>query len=161
VITFGAHGQLPRDFVTFVMAGEQGQLDLGQLTRNNDSTAAKICGYRYRNSRQEHAFFFAAQQGSWKLDSWGSDADFLWWRLDRTRDEYTLVLCNGSYVDAGGRRVLTCGKTVSYAEVVRSDGKVELFSSDPEGIVLAESLERVWAERELTVPDGNRKRMGL
>jgi hypothetical protein len=161
VITFGAHTQLPTDFGTLVMAGEQGQLELGQFTRSSDSTAAKISGYRYRNSRQEHAFFFAAQQGSWKLDSWGSDADFLWWRLDRTRDQYTLVLCNGSYVDACGRRVLTCGKTVRYAEVVSSAGKVELFSSDREGIVLEESLDRVWAERELTAPDGNRKRMGL
>jgi hypothetical protein len=160
VITFGAQNELPMDFVTLVMAGEQGQLDLGQLTRNSESTAAKISGYRYRNSRQEHAFFFAAQQGSWKLDSWGSDAEFLWWRLDRTRDEYTLVLCNGSYVDAGGRRVFTCGKTVSYAEVVSSAGKVELFSSDREGIVLEESLGRVWAERELTAPDGDQKRMG-
>lgn len=161
VITFGAYTQLPMDFVTLVIAGEQGQLDLGQLTRTGESTAAKISGYRYRNSRQEHAFFFAAQQGSWKLDSWVSDAEFLWWRLDRTKDQYTLVLCNGSYVDAGGRRVLNCGKTVSYAEVVSSAGKVELFSSDRECIVLEESLDRVWAERELTAPDGDLKRMGL
>lgn len=161
VITFGAQDELPMDFVTLVMAGEPGQLDLGQLTRESDSTATKISGYRYRNSRQEHAFFFAAQQGSWKLVSWGSDAEFLWWRLDRTKDEYTLVLCNGSYVDAGGRRVLTCGKTVSYAEVVSSAGKVELVSSDREGIVLEESLDRVWAERELTALDSDRKRMGL
>ena len=161
VITFGAHTELPMDFVTLVMAVEQGRLDLGQLTTIADSTAAKICGYRYRNSRQEHTFFFAAHQRSWNLDSWGSDAEFLWWRLDRTRDQYTLVLCNGSYVDAGERRVLTCGKTVSYAEVVSSGGKVELFSSDREGIVVEESLDRVWAERELTAPDGNRKRMGL
>jgi hypothetical protein len=160
VITFGTHTELPVDFVTLVIAGEQAQLDLGQLTRNNDSIPAKTSGYRYRNSRQEHAFFFAAHQGSWKLDCWGSDAEFLWWRLDRTRDEYTLVLCNGSYVDAGGRRVFTCGKTVSYAEVVSSAGKVELFSSDREGIVLEESLGRVWAERELTAPDGDQKRMG-
>ncbi len=95
------------------------------------------------------------------MGGWGSDAEFLWWRLDRTRDEYTLVLCNGSYVDAAGRRVLSCGKTVSYAEVVSSGGKVEVFSSEPEGIVLEESLERTWAERELTAPDGDRKRMGL
>ncbi len=161
VISFGAHTQLPMDFVTLVMAVEQGQLDLGQLTRINDAAPAKTCGYRYRNSRQEHAFFFAAHQGSWKLDAWGSDAEFLWWRLDRRKDQYTLVLCNGSYVDGPGHRVLTCGKTVSYAEVVSSAGKVELFSSDPEGVVLEESLERVWAARELTAPDGDRKRMGI
>jgi hypothetical protein len=161
VITFGAHAQLPADFVTLVLAGEQGELDLGQFTTMNGSAPAKTCGYRYRNSRQEHAFFFAPHHGGWKLDAWGSDAEFLWWRLDRTKEQYTLVLCNGSYVDAGGHRVLTCGKTVSYAEVVSSAGKVELFSSDREGIVLEESLDRMWAERELTAPDGNRKRMGL
>jgi hypothetical protein len=161
VITFGAHAQLPADFVTLVLAGEQGELDIGQFTRMNDSAPAKTRGYRYRNSRQEHAFFFAPHQGAWKLDAWGSDAEFLWWRLDRSRDQYTLVLCNGSYVDAAGHRVLTCGKTVSYAEVLSSAGKVEVFSSKPEGIVLEGSLERVWAERELTAPDGNRKRMGL
>ena len=44
-------------------------------------------------------------------------ADFLYWSFDREREEYALVLCNGSYADAGGRRVLTCDKRVSYAEV--------------------------------------------
>lgn len=161
VITFGAHAQLPVDFVTLLMAGEHGQLELGRLSRMNDSASGQTCGYLYRNSRQEHALFFAAHQGSWKLDAWGSDAEFLWWRLDRATDQYTLALCNGSYVDAGGHRVLTCGKTVSYAEVVSSAGKVELFSSDPEGIVVEESLERVWAERELTAPDSDPKRVGI
>ena len=68
-----------------------------------------VCGYRYSNSRQEHSFFFAHQPGPWALGAWASDADFLYWSFDREREQHMLVLCNGSYADAGGRRVLNCG----------------------------------------------------
>jgi hypothetical protein len=91
---------------------------------------------------------------------WASDADFLCWSFDREREEYTLVLCNGSYADAGGRRVLTCGRRVRYAEVLSSAMKVDLFSSDPEYVLLQQPLDRVWADGDLIVPGNDLKGMG-
>ena len=72
-----------------------------------------------------------------------------------------LVLCNGSYADAGGQRVLSCDRRVSYAEVLSSAMKVDLFSSDPEHVVLPQSFERVWAEIGGSVPGNDPKGMGV
>jgi len=92
---------------------------------------------------------------------WASDADFLYSSVDRGRQEYTLILCNGSYANAGGLSLLTCGKRVSYAEVLSAAMKVEIFSSDPEHVVLQQPLDRVWAETDLIVPGNDPKGMGV
>jgi hypothetical protein len=102
-------------------------------------------------------FFFAREAGTWALEEWASDASFLWWSFDRERELYSLVLCNGSYAEAGGRRVLSCHKRVGYAEVLSSAAKVDLFSSEPEHVMLQQSLNRVWAEANLVVPDRDPK----
>ena len=150
VVNFGAQVELPADFVTLVMADEKSPADLGRLVRVNDFASEAVCAYQYSGpQRQEHTFFFVGQPGPWALGKWASDADFLFWSFDREREQYSLVICNGSYADAGGRRVLTCGSRVSYAEVLSSAGKVDLFSSDPEHVVLQQPLDRVWADGDL------------
>jgi hypothetical protein len=161
VVTFGAQVQLPADFATLVISNENAQLNLGRFVKMNEFAPHTPCGYRYSNSRQEHEFVFTERPSPWKLEAWASDAEFLWWGFDGAKEKYTLVMCNGSYADAGGRRVLTCGKMVSYAEVVNSAGKIELGSSDPEQVVLEQSLDRVWADRSLILLENDRKRMGV
>jgi hypothetical protein len=161
VVSFGVHSELPADFATLLLAGEGVPSDLGRLVRVNSFARGAVSGYRYSNSRQEHAFFYAPQPGPWTLGTWASDADFLYSSFDPEREEYTLILCNGSYADAGGRRVLTCGKRVSYAEVLSVAMKVEMFSSDPEQIELQQPLDRMWAERDLIVPGNDPKGMGV
>src|ERR1700722_10532431 len=146
VVPFGARLALPADFVTLLIAGENLSADLGRLVRMKDSPA-RVCAYRYTSTRQEHLFFFADQSGPWAVGTWASDADFLYASVDRERETCTLILCNGSYADAGGQRVLTCARRVSYAEVLSAAMKVEIFSSDPENVVLQQPLDRVWAER--------------
>jgi hypothetical protein len=159
VVTFGARLALPADFVTLLIAGENLSADLGRLVRMKDSPA-RVCAYRYTNTRQEHLFFFADQSGPWAVGTWASDADFLYASVDRERETCTLILCNGSYADAGGQRVLTCARRVSYAEVLSAAMKVEIFSSDPENVVLQQPLDRVWAEANLNVPGDNPKGTG-
>ena len=161
VVNFGALVELPADFATLLIADENAQADLGRLVRISEFTRGAVCAYRYSNPRQEHSFFFAHQSGPWALGAWASDAEFLYWSFDREREQYTLVLCNGSYADAGGRRVLTCGRRVSYAEVLSSAMKVDLFSSDPEHVLLQQPLDRVWADGDLIVPGNDLKGMGV
>jgi hypothetical protein len=48
---------------------------------------------------------------------------------------------------------------VHYAEVVSAAGKTELFSSDPERVVLQESLDRV--EAEFAAMGNDLKRTGM
>jgi hypothetical protein len=145
VLNFAAVVELPADFATLLIADESAESDFGRLVRVNELSRGQVCGYRYSTPRQEHSFFFAHQPGPWALGVWASDADFLYWCVDREREQYTLVLCNGFYADAGGCRVLTCGRRVSYAEVLSSAMKVDLFSSDPEHVLLQQPLNRVGA----------------
>jgi Heparinase II/III-like protein/Heparinase II/III N-terminus len=160
VLTFGAKVELPADFATLLIAGQNPQPDLGRFVRIDGSRPGTVCAYRYSNPQQEHIFFFADRSGPWTLGTWASDADFLYLSFDRKREEYTLLLCNGSHADAAGRRVLTCGKRVSYAEVLSGAMRVEICSSDPEQIVLQQPLDRVWAETNLDAPGNGPKGMG-
>jgi hypothetical protein len=159
VVTFGASVELPADFATLLIVGENPQANLGRLVRMDGSRAA-ICGYRYSNPQQEHVLFFADQPGPWTLGKWASDADFLYSSFDREKDRYMLILCNGSYANAGARPLLTCGSRVSYAEVLSAAMKVEIFSSDPEQVVLEQPLDRVWAETNVNVPGNDPQGMG-
>ncbi len=165
VVTFGVRLQLPADFVTLLIAGENIPADLKRLVRMTDSPS-RVCAYRYTQARQQHLFFFGDQAGPWAVGTsavgtWASDADFLYASVDRERETCALILCNGSYADAGGQRVLTCAQRVSYAEVVSAAMKVEIFSSDPENVVLQQPLDRVWAaEANLNVPGNNPKGTG-
>ncbi len=59
-----------------------------------------------------------------------------------------LVLCNGSYADSGGRRVLNCGTRVRYAEVLSSARGVDLFSSDREHVT-AHAAKRSGGKRRI------------
>ena len=161
LLTFSTRVELPADFATLLIAGESLQGNLGCLARINGSTRGAVCAYRYLNPRLEHVFFFAKQLGPWTLGMWASDADFLYSSVDRGRQEYTLILCNGSYANAGGLSLLTCSKRVSYAEVLSAAMKVEIFSSDPEHVVLQQPLDRVWAETDLIAPGNDPKGMGV
>jgi hypothetical protein len=108
-----------------------------------------------------HSFFFGLQADPWTSGCWASDAGFLYCSWDRERELYTLVLCNGSYVDMRGSRVLTCGKRVSYAEVLSAGMKVEIYSSDPEHVNLRQPLDRVFADGNLVQPGNDPKGMGV
>ena len=120
-----------------------------------------VRGYHYSNLGQEHSFFFALQPGPWVLGAWASDANFLYWSVDREREQYVLVFCGASYANAAGQRVLTCSTQVRYAEVLSSAMKVELFSSDPEHVVVQAPLDQVLADGNLILPDDDPKRMGV
>lgn len=160
VVTFGATVELPGEFATLLIAGDNLPADLGRLVSMNESRTG-VGAYRYSRAQEEHAFFFADQPGPWTMGTWASDAEFLYSSFDREREQYTLILCNGSYANAGARPLLTCGKRVSYAEVLSAGMKIELSSSDPELIVLQQPLDRVWAETKWNVPDNNPRGMGV
>jgi hypothetical protein len=144
-VSLNAIVDLPANFATLLIAGENLPADIGQLVRLEASMPGAACGYRYSNSRQEHIFFFASST-PWSLATWASDAEFLYCSFDREEEICALILCNGTYADAGGRRVLTCRQRVRYAEISSLAGKVEILSSHPGDVELNRPLDRVWAE---------------
>jgi hypothetical protein len=151
VINFGARLELPADFATVLIAQTSTEADLGRLVRVKTADSRATSAFRYFQGPREHSFVFAHKPGSWASGPWVSDADFIYWSFDRERQEYCLILCNGSYADAGGRRVLSCGNRISYAEVSKSGTTVDLFSSDPEQVRLQQPLDHVCADGDLMV----------
>jgi hypothetical protein len=67
----------------------------------------------------------------------------LYWSLDRSRDERLLVICAGTYCEAGGVRLISTDRTIEYAEAISSRNKVELFASDGQPVQLEGSLDKV------------------
>jgi Heparinase II/III-like protein/Heparinase II/III N-terminus len=159
VVNFGTKVELPADFVTVLIADRNSRAPLPQLIRINRSKGEAVCGYRCFDAREEHNFFFATRPGPWALGAWASDAGFLYWWRDHDREEAALILCGGSYADAGGRRVLTAAREVSYAEIGGSAAKSEVFSSDPEQVMLHVTLDQIIAN--LSVPGNDPNRIGV
>lgn len=155
-INFAGNVELPADFAAVVVASVNRKVEIGRLVRLFGGTYNEVSGFSYSTSRQDHHFLFADGTKAWMFGTWASDAKFLYWSGDRERDQYCLILCSGSYAEAGGRRVVTCSTEVTYAEIVSCRGKVETFSSGPGNIVLEQPLEQVWAKAEAqkNVPKG-------
>ncbi len=160
VVRFGALAELPAAFATLLIAAESTKA-FGKFETIDGSSTSAVCGYRYSAAEEKSNFFFAHHSGPWELGAWASDADFLYWSFDCEKEQYMLISCNGSYVDVGGHRILNCDGPVSYAEVLSSAMKVDLFSSDPERVVLPQPLDQVWADGELIVPNNDPTGMGV
>jgi len=148
VTRFSTRAELPADFVTLILANASSFADRGRLVRMTESGHGAVRGFGYSNLRQEHNFFFSGSPGSWSLGPWSSDADFLYCSRDLRMEKYMLVLCNGSYADVGGSRVLNCRQRVRYAEVSSFAGEPSILSSDPEQVIVQQPIERVWAKTE-------------
>ena len=70
-----------------------------------------------------------------------------------------LVVCNCSYVDANGHRVLTFSHQVRYSEVVGSGSQVQIFPSSED--LDQQSLVRVFTESGLLLPGSELKDTGV
>lgn len=150
VVRFAANRELPAEFVTLLIAGAAAGEELGQLIRS-DRGEGVASAYRYvfpEPSRQNecHSFVFGGESGAWTQGSWTSDADFLYSHHDRAGRLCCLVLCNGTYADFDGERLVSCDRRVSYAEVSRgndprSKDQWELSGSDASQVRLGATLQ--------------------
>jgi hypothetical protein len=162
VVNFGATQiELPADFATLLIAGVSVEADTGRLVRLNPDRSGTTSSFRYTKRAQEHYFVFSHQPRPWTCGPWTSDADFFYWSFDRVREQYNLILCNGSYADAGGRRVISCDRRIHYVEVVSAPMKVELFSSHPENVVVLAPPESVWGVEDAMVQGTDPKGTGV
>jgi hypothetical protein len=144
VLSFAHTGALPLEFMTILLPDASLRSGLGRLERMADQ--AGVRGYRYEREKQEHRFFFADVSGAWSLGNWTSDARFLYWSCDRERDVKLLVICEGTYAEVNGVKVLASEQAVDYAEVTSSDGHIDVKSSNPERVSVPGSLDRIEME---------------
>ena len=143
-VRFEREAQLPADFATLVMAGE----GLPEVQLSSLGASAEVAAYRLSILSEEHYFFFAATHRSWAFAGWGSDADFLYWTRSPGREETTVVVVNGTFVERDSRKILSCPHRVGYVEARAEAGKLEVLSSDPSNVTLVQPYERVTADLE-------------
>lgn len=154
MINFGADVELPADFATLLMVGAQPRANPGRLVKWNTDGSGATGSFCYTEDGEEHYFIFRYGTGPWTCGPWASDADFLYLAADREKEHYNLVLCNASYADAGGLRIVSCDQRVNYAEVTSSAKKIDLFSSDPSSVLVQQPLQTIWGIEDAIVTEG-------
>ncbi len=141
VLRFVAAQELPAEFVTVLVGGAKVGKDLGQLIRAKANPDSGASAYQYLQPEGDHSFVFAEKTGSWTQGSWASDADFLYSQHDRTGRLCLLVICNGTYAEFEGSRVVSCDRRVSYAEVSVAGDRWDIFGSEAEHVTLGSALD--------------------
>ena len=129
---FSTRAKLPAEFVTLLIPTSEKSVE-GSLAKIPAETDGCV-GYRYRSASDEHCLFFS--EGSpWKIDSWSTDAEFLY--LSRARDGavVTFVCCNASFVEWKGHKMMTAKSRILRCELSGGD-PVNVISSDPDAVTV-------------------------
>lgn len=102
VLRFSTRTELPAEFVILLLSSGRVAEEPGVLTeiREKESRAR---GYCYSHSNTSHYLFFAEGGETWNLGAWQSDAQFLYFGTAPDGGQHC-VICDGSYVQAGGQR---------------------------------------------------------
>jgi len=136
VLTFGANASLPAEFLTLLVPLKEIREIPGKLTRVATQVAAiPVEAYVYSTTTEEHSFFFAEPGRPWSHGKFASDAEFVCWQKKHEGEEELLIFCNGSYVEIDGRRVLSYKRTISRCEMVVSEGRKEIYASEPDALM--------------------------
>jgi Heparinase II/III-like protein/Heparinase II/III N-terminus len=157
VVSFVGRQALPAEFVTVLMTHGVARGSYGRIERIIDSQSGVVSVHRYLDDRHDCTFIFARENSTWSHGAWISDAEFLYASIDHASDTRHLVLCDAAYLDAGGNRLLSCGRRVSYAEVSSGTETSHICSSDPDVVRLEQPLSLLWPE-EAAVAAKNEQR---
>ena len=130
VLQFHTQAPLPIEFATVLRPTMQGVEEPGRLEKMEGySRSTAVHAYRYSGAQERHHMFFGEGNHPWSLQSWASDAHFLYCGITEGRQHF--VLCGGSYLEIDGRRVLSCKHPVARLEWM-NDGATKSVSYFPE-----------------------------
>jgi hypothetical protein len=141
VLQFSTLDTLPVEFVTLLAPVAHRAAYEGGLAQIRQSPVrGLVSGYRYETAVAGHYIFFG-QGRAWTLGLWSSDAEFLYWSPSHDGERRLLICCNGSYVEAGGQRVISCAQPALRSEIAIVGERMEVFSSDPDAEVCRQALD--------------------
>lgn len=134
VLKFGTHAILPAEFVTLFVPLPEAASIPGTFTRLQQERAPEsVRAYRYQTNETNHQFFFANAGKPWAWGPVASDAEFVALVAQPLTGTSAIILCNGSYVELEGKRVIAATRTVQRCERVDAE-QSQMFSSDPEAM---------------------------
>lgn len=133
---FSTKAQLPAEFVSLIATGSNNKARRGTLSRLAAASENKssVVAYRYRTDSEEHLFIFGKGQ-SWKMESWSTDAEVLYFARCGDVPRLNLVCCNATYVDWEGKRILSAKTAVLRCELTGGES-VEVVSNDREALTV-------------------------
>jgi len=130
---FATKAKLPTEFVTLLMPVSTATITDGALS-NIPATSDPCVGYRYRTPGQEHCFYFG-EASPWKMDSWSTDAEFLYLGQSSDGAPVTLACCNASFVEWEGHKMVSSKARVLRCELSGVD-PVDVVSSNPDAVTV-------------------------
>ncbi|MBZ5679209.1 MAG: heparinase II/III family protein [Acidobacteriia bacterium] len=131
VLNFGAVVSLPSEFVTLLVPLAETSSAPGRFTVLQSRAAASLArAYRYQTKGCDYRFFFGRANQAWNADPVSSDAELVGLTTRTGAAESDVFLCNGTYVEINGARVLSAKRSVRRCELLA--GRVSC--SDAEAI---------------------------
>jgi len=65
-----------------------------------------------------------------------------------------LICCNGTYVEANGRKIVSSLRQVLRCEIITAGKQVDVFSSDGDAVVGTEALRKISVELDPVLTSG-------
>lgn len=131
---FACNAKLPAEFVTLLATVSEALRTNGKLERVSAVSQACVA-YRYRDLTDQHCFFFG-EGSSWELESWKTDAEFLYVSQSSDDAAVSLVCCNASFVEWNGHKIMNAKSRVLRCELSGVD--LNVVSNDV-GAVLVDN----------------------
>jgi hypothetical protein len=141
VLQFHAEAHLPIEFAMLLIPTGYAAKQVGHLENMVDGfQSAAVHAYRYVDAQEcHHYMFFGDGDRPWSLQSWSSDAHFVYCGIAAGRQH--LLLCGGSYLEIDGRRVISCKHLVARFEWINNGAtKRVTCSSETEARSLSEDV---------------------
>jgi len=144
VLHYRTRAALPVEFVVLLLPAGFGLRTWGTFTQiDKGAASASVRGYRYNSHDARHFLFFAEKNRRWELNSWASDAQFLYCGVDSRDGKCHWVFCEGSSIEWNGRPVVSFERPVSRWEWVGMGDTTRVFCSEESsrGQVFEEGLK--------------------
>jgi hypothetical protein len=146
-VRFTTETTLPAEFATLLVPiglSPEGANAQARLTQFLPSPGMSV--YRFVDNREDHCFIFAHDK-TWMFHEWKSDAEFLY-SCSANGVLNLLIFCNGTHVEFHGNRIVTSPKRVLRCEIIYSQGKTLVLSSEDNILVSQEGMRKSFETRE-------------
>jgi hypothetical protein len=149
VLHFRTVAQLPTETVTLLEAAvdETRSGVVRCLAAEHEGT--RVRAYRYQSGEETHLVVFGGG-GAWTSGPWSSDAEFLYVGDDGARRH--LILCNGSFLEAGEKPLLSSPAPLLRCEILFDGESLEVFCPDPNAVVMKEGFRALWTDSPTALP---------
>jgi len=132
VLNFGTNVSLPTEFVTLLVPVHEADGAPGKFTRFAPPEATPfVRAYLYQAGGTDYYFFFGRKQQAWQSGVVASDAEFVSLTVHAGKRDPDIILCNGSYAEVGGTRILNMKRVVARCELIQG-ATPQVFCSDVE-----------------------------